>query len=133
MKGPKEIVSKIKQIQFEHLKEVYKTHLSKEPQNCVYNRRVIIHGSKDVVTRLCGYFSQGDTFEVCNSVSCSAKCNAFVPKFTKPVLRKRLELDVKENPENYPEIAVLNWTLEGHLDEEKPSFWDFLKRKVTLE
>lgn len=113
MRDPKEIVTKIKQIQFEHLKKVYESNLSKEPQNCIYNKKVIIHGDEDVLTRVCSYYSKGETVEICNNTQCSARCNAFVPKFTKPELRKMLDSDIVENPKNYPEITVLNWTLEN--------------------
>lgn len=113
MKDPQEIVTKIKQIQFEHLKGIYKKNLSKEPQNCVYNKMVVIRGDTEVATRVCGYYSKDDVYEVCNSLACSEKCNAFVARHTKPELRRRLEQDMQENPKKYPEITVLNWTLEN--------------------
>lgn len=113
MRKPKEITNKIRQIQFEHLKKVYKQHLEKEPYNCVYNKKVVLHGSKDIQTRVCSYFSSPDQYEVCNTTECSKSCNAFIAKQTKKELRNLLANDIETAPKKYPEIMVLNWALEA--------------------
>jgi len=113
MKSPTEIKNKVKQLKFEYLKAFYQKHLVKEPQNCFYNRSIVLDSAnKEVTTRICTYFTDGETYQICNSVKCSKQCNAFVPKREKKDLKDVLESDMTQNPERYPEILVLNWALD---------------------
>jgi hypothetical protein len=55
-------------------------------------------------------------------------CNAFVAKHTKKDLRDRLDSDIAQNQEKYPEIIALNWVLEQN---EKVTF--SFRDKVKFE
>lgn len=113
MKTPTEIKQKIRNLEFEYLKTVYQAHLSKEPQNCIYNKKAVLPGTDAPITRVCGYFSDEETVQVCNRIECSQNCNAFAPRQDKKTLRALLEEDVEKNPTKYPEIMVLSWVLDG--------------------
>jgi hypothetical protein len=128
MKSPTEIRDKTKQIQFEYLKAFYRQHLVKEPQNCAYNREITIQGSSERGLRVCTYFSDDSSFQVCNTNECSKSCNAFVARMDKSQLRAKLEEDIREHPVKYPEIMVLNWVLDKEkLPDEKPNIIERLK------
>jgi len=113
MKTPTEIKQKIRNIEFEYLKGVYQSRLSKDPHNCAYNKKAVLPGSDQALTRVCGYFSDSDSVQVCNTAECSVNCNAFVPRFDKKQLRDLLREDIENNPTKYPELMVLKWALDG--------------------
>jgi len=113
MRTPTDIKRKIDTLHFEYLKKIYADRLTKEnPQNCLYNKKVVLHGDSEVTTRVCTYFSSAEAFELCDQSSCSRSCNAFVNKYTKKELRDALEKDIEESPTKYPVLTALNWTLE---------------------
>jgi hypothetical protein len=126
MKSPTEIKNKIKQVKYEYLKQVYKEKLTVKPENCHYNKAVVLHDTKEFKTRLCTYYSDADGYEVCNTVTCAQRCNAFVFKHDKENLKNRLDVDVDTNPNKYPEIAVLSWVLEQK-ENSKITFLDKIK------
>jgi hypothetical protein len=117
MKSPTEIKQKIRTIEFEYLKKVYQARLSKDPQNCVYNKKASAPGSDAVVTRVCSYFTTDDTVQICDTVECSQSCNAFALKYDKKQLRDLLYDDISRNPSKYPELFVLKWSLDGEIVE----------------
>lgn len=112
MKSPTEIKNKIKQVKYEYLKQVFKEKLAVKPENCHYNKVVTLHDTNEYKTRLCTYYSDADHYEICNTVTCAQKCNAFVFKHDKEDLRGRLDTDIDRNPSKYPELSVLTWVLE---------------------
>lgn len=118
MKTPTEIKQKIRNIEYEYLKRVYQARLSKEPQNCLYNKRVVLPGSEKAITRVCAYFTDADTIQACNTSECSRNCNAFVCRHDKKTLRDLLQEDVRSNPTKYPELMVLGWTLDGEIEQD---------------
>lgn len=111
MRNPAEIASKIRQVQFEYLKLAYQSELSKKPSNCVYNRTVTLYGEGEVVTRLCGFYSDEKNYIVCDTDECASSCNAFVCRKDKKDVREQIEKDMTENPSKYPEILALEWAL----------------------
>jgi hypothetical protein len=146
MKSPTEIKQKIRNIEYEYLKKVYQTRLSKDPQNCVYNKKATAPGSDEALTRVCSYFTTDDSVQVCDSGECSQSCNAFVFKYDKRQLRELLQQDISTNPTKYPELLVLNWSLDGEImepDSTEPSdpvivtpnvtasFWTKTRERVT--
>lgn len=111
MRDPAEIASKIRQVRFEYLKVAYQSELSKRPSNCVYNRTVTLYGEGEVVTRLCGFYSDDRNYIVCDTDVCASSCDAFVCKKDKKQIREQLEIDMTENPSKYPEVLALEWVL----------------------
>lgn len=111
MRDPAEIASKIRQVRFEYLKMAYQSELSKKPHNCVYNRPVTLYGEGEVVTRLCGFYSDEKNYIVCDTDECATSCNAFVCRKDKKQIREQLEKDMEEHPSKYPEILALEWVL----------------------
>lgn len=129
MRKPTDIKVKIKQIKYEYLKQFYREKLTVKPENCFYNKPVVLHDTKEYKTRVCTYFSGVEQYQICNTVSCAEKCNAFVLKHSKNALRDQLETDIEKNPGKYPEVVALNWVLE-----QKPERHDFtFKEKVKFE
>lgn len=130
MKNPTEIKNKIKQIKFEYLKTSYAENLVREPYNCVYNRPIKLLGDKEVLTRVCTYFTTDEeSYQICNSRECSQQCNAFVFKHDKKQLRELLDLDVEANPKKYPELMVLEWVLDS--EQVPPSNPNIIRRAKT--
>ena len=117
MKSPTEIKQKIRSIEYEYLKRVYEARLSREPQNCVYNKKACAPGTDESITRVCSYFTTDDSVQVCDSSECSQSCNAFAFKHDKKQLRDLLMSDIEANLTKYPELLVLNWALDGELVE----------------
>lgn len=131
MKSPTDITEKVKQLKFEYLKAFYRQKLAREPQNCVYNREIVIRDDKTVVTRVCTYFSDEATYQICDTSECSRKCNAFVERYNKQQLREFMERDIEESPEKYPEVMALAWVLDKvELPVGNLSIIDKLKWKV---
>lgn len=112
MKTPSEISSKIKQVRFEYLKAAYQIELTRHPCNCIYNRKVTLHGEGEVVTRLCGFYSDDKNYIVCDTEDSARNCDAFVCKKSKKQVREQLEKDMIENSHKYPELLALEWVLE---------------------
>lgn len=127
MKQPTEIKEKIRQLKFAYLKKFYREHLSREPKNCIYNRPVVFAGTKEYATRICTYFSDGDTYQICASTDCALSCNAFVSRFERRELRDALETDIQSNPVKYPEIMALSWALEKPAEPQMENIWDKLR------
>jgi hypothetical protein len=111
MKTAADIASKIRQVRFEYLKAAYQSDLSRRPCNCIYNRTATLHGEGEVVTRLCGFYSDDKNYIVCDTIESAQKCDAFVCRKTKKQVREYLEKDMIENTQKYPEILVLEWVL----------------------
>lgn len=109
MKTSSEIASKIRQVQFEYLKSAYQNELSRRPCNCIYNRVVTLHGEGEVVTRVCGFYSDEKNFIVCDTEDSARFCNAFVCKKSKKQVREDFEKDIVENIHKYPEVLALEW------------------------
>jgi len=126
MKSPTDIKNKIKQVKYEYLKQVYKEKLAVKPENCHYNKAVILADTKEYKTRLCTYFADADTYQVCNTVTCAQRCNAFIFKNDKNTLREKLDVDIDQNPNKYPELAVLSWVIEQK-ENSKISFLDKIR------
>jgi hypothetical protein len=113
MKNPAEIAAKIRQVRFEYLKMAYQSELTKRPHNCIYNRTATLYGEGEIVTRLCGFYSDDRNYIICDTDDGAQSCDAFVCKKSKKQIRKQVEKDMKENSQKYPEILALEWVL-GH-------------------
>lgn len=89
----------------------YQSELTKRPCNCIYNRTATLYGEGEVVTRLCGFYSDDKNYIVCDTEEGAQSCDAFVCRKTKKQVREQVERDMVENSHKYPEILALEWTL----------------------
>lgn len=122
MKSKGEILQKLKQVRYRHIKKGIRKGLSRQPQNCAHNRQIdLILG-----LRVCSHANVLDTFlmgselPVCdaeNGPDQSKTCDYFCPARDKSEIREQIKtrLNSKEVGEiafHYPDVAALIWVLD---------------------
>lgn len=89
----------------------YQSELTKRPSNCIYNRTSTLYGDGEIVTRLCGFYSDDRNYIICDTDEAAQSCDAFVCRKNKKQVREQVEKDMSENPNKYPEVLALEWVL----------------------
>jgi len=120
-KDDKEIRDKFKQFKYQHLKKIYEKNLSKLPENCRYNKLIILPNKYRV--NVCGFdFENNKYVDLCYKSEHSRDCNAFCPKRSKELLKKEFEeeiLDSQIRSTKYKDLNTLLW-ITPDVMEDKP-------------
>jgi hypothetical protein len=126
-----EVREKIKQLKYQHLKRMFHKHLSKYPENCKYNKVVILPNRNQI--NICT-FNLEDTVNVdlCYKIEHSKDCNAFCPILNKDQI-KDIFLEELSDPQkratHYKDINILYWLYPDLIEEKIPlEETNFLKK-----
>jgi hypothetical protein len=109
----KKIKEKLKQLKYQHLKKKYAQNLSKLPENCKYNKEIMLPRGNRI--NICG-FDLEDNYEVdlCYKKEHANDCNAFCPRKSKEDLYLEFNKELKDEQvrsTKYKDINILYWMM----------------------
>lgn len=117
------ILEKIKYIKYQYLKKRYHKFLSKRPENCKYNKRIVLPNKSHI--NICSFNLEELTLvDLCYKIEHSRDCNAFCPSQTKEILKQSFLDDLKsvdKLAETYKDLYVLFGMYPNFYDEEVES------------
>ena len=130
MKTKNEILQKLKQVRYRHIKKSIRKGLARHPHNCVFNKEIEI---LQLPVRVCSHpelvdnsFGKGQ-LPICDDrlKDLSPQCPKFCSNNTKEELKEStkstLSSEVGEIAYHYPDVAALIWVLD---DEDLHEFED---------
>lgn len=134
MKTKGEILQKLKQVRYRHLKKGIRKSLSRQPHNCTFNRKI----DSILGHRVCSHptlldaFLSGSDLPYCDSAhgnDMSKTCEYFCPLKEKSSVKKEIQdiLNSQEMGEialHYPDVAALIWVLDERDFEDFDGFDD---------
>jgi len=111
MLSEREIFEKLKQLKYLHLKKMYDRFLSKKPENCKYNKIVILPNKNQI--NICVFHLEDIVnVDLCYKIEHSKDCNAFCPIQNKEQLKERFIEELKDPQKRatyYKDINILYW------------------------
>lgn len=122
---------KLKQVKYQHLKKLLDKNLSKYPQNCKYNKEVVLPNRQRL--NICSFnLEDNKELDLCYKNEHSRFCNAFCPIKTKESLKEEFDQELKIpqiRATKYKDVQMLFW-LYPELELEEISFKYTLKDKI---
>lgn len=125
MRSVHAVYTKLRDVKHVHLVKLYKKHLKRTPENCVYNVKYNISGKTTV--RLC-FLHQPEAslqkgifphlIDVCQDMQHCTDCNAYICKNSREDVQKIFEerlQNKKLKEREYPDICALEWVLERNV------------------
>ncbi len=115
MRTSGEVLQKLKQLRFRHIKRVLKKALRVAPSTCAHNRMVEIPASNERVGLCC---CPGLVLGVCDDIlgDRSGGCSSWEGRHSKEELKEELKSTFDSAPASelsrlYPDVATLMWVL----------------------
>jgi len=119
---PKHIKDKYKQLKYSHLKKLYDKNLSKYPENCRYNKVIVLPNKYKI--NICTYdLSENAEVEMCYKKAHSKNCNAFCFRSSKEELKEIFLKELKDDPiraTKFKDINILYWLYPNLMLEDFP-------------
>ena len=119
MKSKGEVLHKIRQVRFRHIKKAIRKGLARHPHNCSYNKETEIHPFR---VRVCSHpdMLSGSELPICDSRlgDLSPNCDKFCAKHCKEDIKDQVK-SLLNSPElgevayHYPDVAALVWVLDS--------------------
>jgi len=129
-----EILEKLKQLKYQHLKKMFTKHLSKTPSNCKYNKVIILPNKTQL--NICTFnLEENIDVDLCYKAEHSKDCNAFCSLYTKEQLKEILLEEIKDPQKRatyYKDVNILYWLYPDLEKEEFPVEKKNLWEKIIL-